>query len=56
MSRRKLEGEERAQKLKEIPQWTEAKDRDAIQRNFVFKDFKEAWAFMSKVAEKAEEV
>lgn len=56
LSRAKLEGEARRHSLAEIPKWKEAEGRDAIQRNFVFKDFKQAWEFMSKVAVKAEEV
>ncbi|KAL6065728.1 putative pterin-4-alpha-carbinolamine dehydratase [Balamuthia mandrillaris] len=57
LSRNKLEGEERKAKLAEVPEWTEVTEgRDAIKRTFLFKDFKEAWAFMGKVAEKAEEL
>jgi 4a-hydroxytetrahydrobiopterin dehydratase len=56
LSREKLVGDLRVAKLREIPEWHEVEGRDAIKRTFVFKDFKAAWAFMSKVAEKAEEV
>ena len=35
----KLTGEERAQGLKSIPNWTESTTRDAIERKFLFKDF-----------------
>lgn len=52
----RLEGLARDSGLKEVSQWTEVKGRDAIYRKFEFKDFKEAWAFMSKVAEVADKV
>ena len=55
-SRAKLEGKERQDRLAEIPKWTEADGRDAIQRKFVFKDFKQAFDFMTRTAAKAEEV
>eukprot|EP01088_Endostelium_zonatum_P018664 TRINITY_DN6056_c0_g1_i1.p1 TRINITY_DN6056_c0_g1~~TRINITY_DN6056_c0_g1_i1.p1 ORF type:complete len:106 (-),score=28.32 TRINITY_DN6056_c0_g1_i1:40-357(-) len=55
-SRTRLEGEERKRRLGEVPEWKEQSDRDAIQRNYQFKDFKQAWAFMNKVADKAEEL
>jgi len=50
----KLQGENRAKALKEIPQWTEVVGRDAVQRKFQFQDFKEAWAWMTKIAEIAD--
>ena len=31
-------------------------DRDAVAKTFMFTDFKEAWSFMSKVADFAEEI
>lgn len=34
--------------------WTKTPDSKAIVRDFVFADFKQAWAFMNKVAELAE--
>lgn len=37
-----------------LPDWTVAKDRDAISRNFRFEDFSEAFAFMTRVALLAE--
>ncbi len=52
----KLAGEDRANALKEIPEWTEVNGRDAIQRKFQFADFKQAWAWMSKVADVADKV
>ena len=56
LSRKKLEGEERKQRLAEVPEWKEVQGRDAINRDYLFKDFKQAWAFMNQVAVKAEEV
>lgn len=56
LSRAKLEGEEREQRLKEVPGWQQVSCRDAIQRTFTFKDFKEAWRFMNLTATKAEEM
>ncbi len=57
LSREKLEGEERERRLREeVPFWQQVSCRDAIQRTFTFKDFKEAWRFMNLTAEKAEEV
>jgi hypothetical protein len=57
LSREKLEGEERERRLREeVPYWQQVSCRDAIQRTFTFKDFKEAWRFMNLTAVKAEEV
>ena len=36
--------------------WTAAKDRDALQKTFVFKNFNEAFGFMSRVALQAEKL
>ena len=36
------------------PLWSAVDGRDAIARSFTFKDFSRAWAFMSRVALKAE--
>eukprot|EP00008_Paramoeba_atlantica_P015715 CAMPEP_0201479288 /NCGR_PEP_ID=MMETSP0151_2-20130828/3994_1 /ASSEMBLY_ACC=CAM_ASM_000257 /TAXON_ID=200890 /ORGANISM="Paramoeba atlantica, Strain 621/1 / CCAP 1560/9" /LENGTH=99 /DNA_ID=CAMNT_0047860697 /DNA_START=23 /DNA_END=322 /DNA_ORIENTATION=- len=47
--------EERTNALKEIPQWKEVEGRDAIFRKFEFKDFDQAWIWMSKVAKVAAE-
>ena len=35
--------------------WTEVEGRDAIHKTYVFKDFNEAFGFMSRVALRAEE-
>jgi 4a-hydroxytetrahydrobiopterin dehydratase len=50
----KLDGAARKQALAQLVGWAEAPGRDAIQKSFKFKDFNHAWAFMSRVALKAE--
>lgn len=50
----KLGTEERSRLLKELSAWREVAGRDAISRNLRFADFKEAFAFMTRVALKAE--
>lgn len=53
----KLTAEEREKEFAKIPEWkTVANGRDAIERHFKFADFKQAWAFMSKVADHAEKM
>ncbi|MFT7622087.1 MAG: 4a-hydroxytetrahydrobiopterin dehydratase [Myxococcota bacterium] len=47
---------QRTPALESIPAWSVLADRDAISRAFVFDDFSAAWAFMSRVALKAEEL
>jgi 4a-hydroxytetrahydrobiopterin dehydratase len=42
--------------LKSLPGWEKHTNRHAIQQSFKFKDFKEAWDFMSKIALLAEEM
>lgn len=56
MPRVKLVGEARNQALAQVPQWKEVEGRDAIQRRYVFKDFKSAFYFMKLVADIAESV
>ncbi|KAE9552835.1 hypothetical protein FO519_003948 [Halicephalobus sp. NKZ332] len=36
--------------------WKMVEGRDAIQRNFQFKNFNEAWGFMTRIALKADKV
>ena len=36
--------------------WSMVKDRDAIYKEFVFKDFNQAWGFMSRIALKADKM
>ena len=50
----KLNAEARARALAELSGWSLVEGRDAIQRSFQFKDFNQAWAFMSRVAPAAE--
>jgi 4a-hydroxytetrahydrobiopterin dehydratase len=53
----RLSAEARKSALKRLPGWTEMPDREAITRTFTFRDFNEAFGFMSRaalVAEKAD--
>lgn len=49
-----LDPQEIAQLLADHPAWTLAREAKAITRTFQFKDFVEAWGFMSRVALLAE--
>jgi 4a-hydroxytetrahydrobiopterin dehydratase len=53
---KKLAGAERDQALAGLPDWSPVEGRDAISRSYRFGDFREAFAFMTKVAEIAEEM
>ena len=50
----KLSAEARKTALKGLSGWSEVADRDAIERTFTFKDFNEAFGFMSRAALVAE--
>jgi 4a-hydroxytetrahydrobiopterin dehydratase len=50
----KLTEAERSKALDELREWLPVNNRDAINREFRFKDFSAAWAFMSRVALLAE--
>jgi 4a-hydroxytetrahydrobiopterin dehydratase len=50
----RLSAEARKSALKGLPGWTEAADREAITRTFVFRDFNEAFGFMCRAALVAE--
>ncbi|PZW49012.1 4a-hydroxytetrahydrobiopterin dehydratase [Humitalea rosea] len=50
----KLSPAERAGLAQSLPQWQPRPDRDAIHRSLRFKNFSEAWGFMSRVALLAE--
>ena len=51
----RLSAEARKAALQELlPGWTEASGREAIARTFVFKDFSEAFGFMTRAALVAE--
>jgi 4a-hydroxytetrahydrobiopterin dehydratase len=53
---KKLEGAARSTALKELSGWSEVSGRDAIRREFRFKDFNEAFAFMARAALLAEKL
>ena len=46
----KLSGDARKQALAQVPDWSEAMERDAIFRKFTFRDFNEAFGFMTRAA------
>ncbi len=50
----RLSAEARKSALKELPGWTDMPGREAITRTFTFKDFNEAFGFMSRIALVAE--
>jgi len=50
----RLLGAARTSALKELHGWSEVNGRDAIQRTFIFKDFSEAFGFMTRAALVAE--
>ncbi len=50
----KLTGDARTKALATLTGWSEVDGRDAIRREFRFKDFSEAFAFMARAALKAE--
>jgi 4a-hydroxytetrahydrobiopterin dehydratase len=45
---------ERAALAGKLPGWSAVSGREAIERNFKFRDFSEAWGFMNRVALLAE--
>lgn len=50
----RLTDAERQAALRELQDWAEVEGRDAITRSFRFADFKEAFAFMTRIALQAE--
>ncbi|NMF91461.1 4a-hydroxytetrahydrobiopterin dehydratase [Aromatoleum petrolei] len=52
----KLGDDERAAALATLPEWAPVPGRDAITRSIRFKDFNAAFAFMTRVALKAEKM
>jgi 4a-hydroxytetrahydrobiopterin dehydratase len=52
----KLTSEARKAALGKLTNWSDVSGRDAITRKFTFKNFREAFAFMTKAAEIAEEM
>lgn len=53
---KKLEAAEKTQALAELSDWQMVEGRDAIKKTFKFKNFKRAFAFMTGVAMKAEQM
>lgn len=53
-SMKTLSPQDRARALKKLKNWTYLAKSKALRRTFIFKDFKAAWGFMSKVALAAE--
>ena len=52
----KLTGSKRRSSLEEVPDWNEIDGRDAITRTFNFTNFSAAFAFMLRVALRAEQM
>lgn len=52
----KLSPDARKQALAALPQWKDVAGRDAIARKFVFKDFNQAFGFMTRVGLLAEKM
>src|SRR5262245_28213788 len=52
----KLTGEAREAALARLSGWSEVEDRDAIAKKFVFKNFSEAFGFMTRAALVAEKL
>ena len=52
----KLSGETRGRVLAELQGWRAVEGRDAIAKSFTFKDFSQAFAFMTRVALMAEKM
>ncbi|MEN0072748.1 MAG: 4a-hydroxytetrahydrobiopterin dehydratase [Paracraurococcus sp.] len=50
----RLDATARAALAERLPHWRLAEGRDAIRREFRFRDFSEAWGFMNRVALLAE--
>ncbi len=50
----RLSDAERAALPQTLPGWSQVTGREAIERNFRFRDFNEAWGFMNRVALLAE--
>jgi len=56
MPPKKLSSDARKAALAKLKGWSEAQGRDAIAKKFVFKDFNEAFGFMTRVALVAEKL
>jgi 4a-hydroxytetrahydrobiopterin dehydratase len=53
---KKLTGDARKAALARLAGWSEVKDRDAISKRFTFRDFNEAFGFMTRAALVAEKL
>ncbi len=51
----KLDAQRRANLARELPGWADVPGRDAIRKEFRFKDFNAAFGFMTRVALAAEQ-
>ena len=51
-----LTGEKREELISKLNEWVEVTERDAISKSFRFKNFNEAFAFMTKIALEAEKM
>jgi 4a-hydroxytetrahydrobiopterin dehydratase len=56
MMAERLSAEARRRALGGLPGWTDVQGRDAIGKTFVFKDFNEAFGFMTRAALVAEKM
>lgn len=52
----KLQGPARAQQLAELDGWSEVEGRDAICKTYTFRNFNQAFGWMSRVAMQAEKL
>jgi 4a-hydroxytetrahydrobiopterin dehydratase len=52
----RMSAEARASALQDLPGWSEVDGREAIARTFTFRDFNEAFGFMTRVALVAEKL
>lgn len=52
----KLTGQARSEALRTLDGWSEVRGRDAITRKFTFKDFNQAFGFMTRAALIAEKM
>ncbi len=52
----RLQGAARVKAVQELADWSDVPGRDAIHKTFRFKNFREAWGFMSQVALLAEKM
>ena len=52
----KIDRNDVAQKLADLPGWALLSEKDALKKSFVFKDFNQAWGFMNRCALLAEKM